>query len=121
MKKLLALICLLPFFAFAIQKTTITLVKNKPTFTIAIPGNLTTGYSWFLSHYNDKLIKPLSYKYKPNMNKKLIGGPGLCVFTFTAKAKAFVVPHSTNITFVYTRPWMKQAIEKKTYSIRIMQ
>lgn len=120
MRKYLLMLCFLPLFLFANQVDVITVTEKDPNFTIAIPGNPTTGYLWLLNKYNSHLIQSVSYHYQENANKKLIGAPGVFRFSFAVQSAAFKVPHSTEIRFVYARPWMKGYAQVKRYSVRIM-
>jgi inhibitor of cysteine peptidase len=87
------------------DKQAISVSDNNPEFVIQLKSNATTGYSWFLRDYDAKLIQPIKHVYEAPANKKLMGAPGLEVWTFKAKPAAFAVPQQTMIRFVYTRPW----------------
>ena len=78
---------------------------TQPVFIIKLKSNPTTGYSWFLRDFNSELIQPVSRKFAPPDNPKLVGAPGFELWTFRLKPPAFLVPQQTLIRFVYTRPW----------------
>jgi len=81
------------------------LVKSsKPTVTISLVGNKTTGYSWFLKSYDQDLVQPLKYKYVAPQNK-MPGAPGESVWTFRIREFAFSVPQIIKIKMLYARPW----------------
>lgn len=84
---------------------TIVVSKKSPTITIKLKANPTTGFSWFLAHYDDKLLIPISAKYYPPSDNKLIGAPGFTVWKFRVRNNAFNVPQMTNIALQYMRPW----------------
>lgn len=123
MKKIAILLCLLlsPIFVFANRLDAIIVTQKKPEFTIAIPGNPTTGYSWYLKNYDTKLIQPISHKYIANKNRKLLGAPGTFEFVFKVLPQGFIVPQSTDVEFVYARPWMSVSYTTKTFVIRTSQ
>lgn len=86
----------------------ITVDSSKPTFSIIIKSNPTSGYTWLLKHYDENLISPVSRKFYPLTDKKLVGAPGYEKWTFRVKSSGFVVPQTTNITLIYARSWDMQ-------------
>ena len=86
------------------DKLGVTVTAEQPQFIIKLKSNPTTGYSWFLRKYDEKLLKPVKQNFIPG-DKKLIGAPGYQEWIFTVKQDAFVVPQQTIIHFVYARPW----------------
>lgn len=81
------------------------LVKsNKPTVTVTLPANPTTGYRWYLYRYNSDLIEPESAKYLPP-TKQLAGASGKMQFSFELDDDAFKVPSIIRVSLVYMRPW----------------
>lgn len=86
------------------DKLGISVTADKPQFIIKLHSNPSTGYSWFLREYDDKIIVPVKHSYEAAKNK-LVGAPGVDVWTFRVKASAFTVPQQTVIRFVYARPW----------------
>ncbi len=87
------------------DKLSISVSANQPEFTIKLKSNPTTGYSWFLKSYSEKLIQPVKYVFQAPQDKKLMGAPGYELWTFRAKPDAFVVPQQTSLSFAYARPW----------------
>lgn len=77
---------------------------DKTQFVIQLKSNPATGYSWFLREYDNRLIMPVKYQFEAAKNK-LVGSPGVAVWTFNVKKSAFVVPQQTVLRFVYARPW----------------
>lgn len=124
-KYLVALLFLLPILTFAANSaaTSIHVTSTQPEFTIALPGNATTGYAWSVSHYDQQLLELLASSYVTNKNTTLMGAPGTFVFTFKALPAAFSKPETTSIIFVYARPWIadKNHAEQQTYTINITQ
>jgi len=88
------------------HNTTATQIVSatEPQFTVQLPGNATTGYQWYLTHYDRNLIALVSYHYNVT-NPKLMGSGGTAVFVFKALPTMFVVPQQTALTFNYGRAW----------------
>ena len=96
---------------------TIVVKKSKPVFSIILQSNPTTGYSWSLKNYDVSLILPVSNKFYPPTNKKLIGAPGYEKWTFRVKPSGFTVPQLTNITLIYLRPWDEQSAQVINFKV----
>jgi inhibitor of cysteine peptidase len=83
-------------------------------FTITLEGNRSTGYSWQLkSPLDSALLKKAGVSYR----SKNPGTPGAGednLFTFHAKKKG-----TTDVTFVYLRPWEKDVPPAKTAAYHI--
>lgn len=116
---LLALL-LLPVLSFAKAKDVVQVSIKKPTFSISLAANRTTGYSWFVQRYNPHLLEPLKQEYL-QPKKGLIGAGGQSVFTFKALPQAFKVQHLMTITFVYARPWEMKAAKTMEYKVVTQQ
>jgi inhibitor of cysteine peptidase len=96
----------------------IVLKSTQSTFSISLPANATTGYSWFLSNnYPHSLIKVESYQYQAPTAQKP-GEGGQAIFTFKAKKAAFTVPTSIHLHFSYQRPW--ELSPTKTQDVTIL-
>ena len=93
--------------------------KAKPFFTVVLKSNPTTGYSWLVKNYDNHLIFPVRHKYFPPDPTKhtLIGAPGYEKWTFRLKNAAFVVPHATSVTLVYTRSWEDQGAQVMNFRV----
>lgn len=90
------------------KKTSILVTPDHPQFTLELKANPTTGYSWFLRDYDSKLITPIKHSYQ-SPKTKLIGAPGIDVWTFRVNRAAFAVPQQTSIKMIYARPWQHEA------------
>lgn len=77
---------------------------THPAFTLQLKSNPTTGYSWFLREYSRHLIQPIKHRFQAP-NSGLVGAPGIEYWTFQVKNAAFIVPQSTVIRLIYSRPW----------------
>lgn len=93
---------------FNSPKNPIIVEHNQKTFTITLPANLSTGFSWTLAKYDQRVMNPISHKYVAPKNKKLIGAPGYVVWTFLLKKMNHLVVNQVfHVTMQYTRPWTK--------------
>jgi predicted secreted protein len=73
---------------------------------VRLQSNRTSGYNWFLSKYDARLLKPVSYHYElPAVG--MMGAPGSSVWTFQVLPAAQLVPGMTTIRWTYSRPWEK--------------
>jgi inhibitor of cysteine peptidase len=86
------------------SKTSITVLKSQPVFILKLASNPTTGYVWLLNNYDKSLIVPVKHEYQAP-NSKLMGAPGMDLWTFRVKPDAFIVPQRTSIHMSYARPW----------------
>jgi inhibitor of cysteine peptidase len=102
---------------FTEKQGVITVNKQSPTFTIRLAANPTTGYTWSLQSYDNKVLVSTEHHFVP-AKTKLIGAGGYEDWSFR------VVPAAkratTKIVFVYSRAWEKNEIGKKVeFSVKI--
>ena len=97
----------------------IVVKQTDPGFSIILQSNPTTGYSWFLKSYDTDLISPISRKFYPSTNKKLVGAPGYEKWNFRVKSSGFAVPQVTNIVLIYARPWEDQGAQATNFKVVI--
>lgn len=90
--------------------------KEHSTFTIDLPANATTGYSWGLGKH-DPLIQLISSTYYPPTNTRLRGAPGHTVFLFKVSSNAFSMKKDMLLEVVYQRPWNQDIGSKRNYQI----
>jgi len=101
-----------------IEKTnSITVCLKHPDFTITLPANPTTGFSWHIQKYSKNMFEFISEKYIASKNKKLMGAPGTQTFHFKAKKENYAVAQVSHIVFLYERSWEKKHVTKKTFII----
>lgn len=101
------------------DKTAIFVTADKPNIMIQLTSNPTTGYSWYLQSYNERILIPIKQFYQPP-NTKLIGASGKQIWTFTTRPNAFAVPQRTTLQFVYARPWESgEPAKQVTFSVSI--
>ena len=76
------------------------IVMARERFTIALPGNATTGYLWQNDPpYNGDYFMLVGTDYQAS-NTDAVGAPGLSTWTFYARR-----PGATELKFNYLRPW----------------
>ncbi len=90
-------------------------VGANQEFIIALDSNPTTGYSWQESH-DETIIKLVekTYKQGEQAEKGLVGAGGVEYFRFKALKAG-----ETRITMTYQRPWEKEALEQKVFTVKI--
>jgi len=100
----------------------IIIVKaDAPSFNISLPRNASTGYMWILKNPEALMyVKPISYNYETNANKKLVGSGGQDVWTFMGRKEYFVLPIMFQLHFVYVRAWEKNQAPEKTAAFTIV-
>ncbi len=96
----------------ASNPNTVYISADHPQFLVQLPSNPTTGYQWYLTEYDARLIQPTGFRYQTD-NTRLVGAPGLAIFSFKATDVAFAAPHATTINFAYSRPWENAPGEQK--------
>lgn len=105
---------------FTDSQRPIIVQKAQPYFAIVVQANPTTGFSWLLKSYDQKLIKPISRVYvatTPTKKYGFVGGGGYEKWTFAVKSLAFVVPQTTSITLIYSRPWDLEGAQATNFKV----
>lgn len=90
--------------------------KHAENFSISLPSNPTTGFSWHLKSYDADLIKPIKQKYQPP-KKHLLGAGGIETFSFEVNDGALNVKRISEIVFVYLRPWKMDVGKTVTFNV----
>lgn len=75
-----------------------TTAKVGEKFSISLPSNVTTGYSWWILKMDNKKLETLEKRNEGSTDPNLIGAGGNDVFVFNAKKAA-----ETTIYFQYKR------------------
>lgn len=86
-------------------------------FTIILPSNIGTGYSWQLEQAFDTTLLQLAGREYLENEALEDGMPGVDRFTFSALQSG-----KTTLTFVYRQPWVDPIPEdarRKTYQVLI--
>ncbi|MDQ2711707.1 MAG: protease inhibitor I42 family protein [Acidobacteriota bacterium] len=126
------------FFSFVFDKTgkftganftgfTTTLTPNTATsqrivavpagkaFTVVLPSNRTTGYSWKLSFPADrKVLSSVGHHYGESAGQQMSGAGGEERWTFHAVSAGQVT-----LTFNYVRPWEKTPASPQTLVLTV--
>lgn len=105
-----------PVWHFTDPNKPIELSAKAPEFQLVLQSNMTTGFSWFLTKNNDALIQPISHRYVAS-SSKLVGAPGVELWTFKATTKAVNVPRIMSINLEYTRPWSLSSGHSEVFHI----
>ena len=91
----------------------IAVTEKKPAFTVTLSSNATTGYSWFLLSCDNRLVTPLSARYIPPKNKKMMGAPGQMQWQFQVTPAGLAVPRVITLELGYLRPWQPASIAER--------
>lgn len=100
-----------------IPQKSILVKKSSPVFEIFLQSNPTTGYSWLLKSYDSNLIVPVTHKFYPPEDKRLVGAPGYEKWVFQVKPVGFIVPQLTSINLIYIRPWEEQGAQVINFKV----
>lgn len=94
---------------------------GQPDFVIKLPGNQTTGYSWFFEDDNNNLVKMISSEYTADeVSEGVVGSGGSRTWHVHLNKSAFKVPTSLKLHFLYARPW-ELGGDIKEFTIRTHQ
>lgn len=92
--------------------------REKGEFTIRLPSNPTTGFSWFLLSYDYQLLKVTSHQLVVP-EKKLVGAGGYEEWKFTLTDVAKVAPTITEVEIIYARPGEAKAGDDQEFTVVI--
>lgn len=96
----------------------ITVDTANPKFTITVPANPRTGFSWSVKQIDSAVIEKEKKQYRAS-NTKLLGVSGEMVFTFQLKElKSY--PASSRIILFYSHPKMRKKGKIKIYTVKII-
>jgi inhibitor of cysteine peptidase len=112
------------FFVGVIHASTdpnveIIVSPSDPEFTITVPANPTTGFSWRVKEMNTELFEKISKKFQKKQTR-LIGSGGHTEFTFKLK-KLADYPASSRIILYYSQPWEPKKGKIKIFTVTIKQ
>ena len=82
------------------------------TLNVTLEGNPTTGFTWEVTSENPAVVHKVAQSYTSSSN--LTGAGGTFTFTFRAASEG-----SSNLHFVYARPWEKNTEPAKTFDLTI--
>ena len=81
------------------------------SFSVVLPGNATTGYSWRVEGIDAAILSAAEPVYVSD--SELVGAGGVYTFTFTAAAAG-----ETELRLVYLRPW-EQVEPLQTFTMTV--
>ena len=88
---------------------------NSDQFTVSLPANPTTGYRWYLNHFDNTIFKMIDSVYEsPKTNR--LGAGGTRVYTFQLK-EGQCYPKTSKMIFQYARPWEKEKGSQKEINL----
>lgn len=106
-----------PFVPVVEEGNRITVTVGQ-TFTIAIPGNITTGFVWrqVKDNANQSIVSTVSEDYRtPKSKVPTSGAPGTHFFTFHADEVG-----ECDLRFEFLRPWEEDMEpQMETYHITV--
>ncbi|MHB8146239.1 MAG: protease inhibitor I42 family protein [Vulcanimicrobiaceae bacterium] len=116
-----SLLCAAPAVAMQLHATVFVdasqtaLVSAGDDFFIALPSNVTTGYSWTARGFDGKLLAYEGNVYQPPTSG-LVGAGGQQIFVFHANRTG-----TTTITFDYSRPFESTtpAVKTETFTVTV--
>jgi inhibitor of cysteine peptidase len=96
----------------------IHLGRRKTSFTLRLPSNPTTGFSWQLAKIDPQALFLRKSHYIPNPSSRMIGAPGIQEWEFGLQPFFYERKHGrTLLVFVYQRPWEKTAVKQRSFLI----
>lgn len=98
-------------------QTTIYVKASHSEFTIRLPENVTTGYSWLIKQYNPNFIQVIGKTHQSNSANVMPGAPGVAIFNFKVLPSALNAPQHLKIKLIYARPWQINTGEIRTFDI----
>ena len=76
--------------------------------TVTLPGNITTGFNWYLAQLPDFLERIGEEEYVPAQSQ-MVGAGGISIWKFEAVASG-----TDTLCFVYKRPWETDVLPART-------
>ncbi|MBU3667373.1 MAG: hypothetical protein FGM53_02405 [Rhodocyclaceae bacterium] len=92
---------------------TASLIPYQPL-VVRLPTNPSTGYVWSYVLAGDDVLHLESVSGEAPAPDGMVGVPGLEVWSFRAQGAGSAV-----LTYVYARPWEKNALPAKTFTLRV--
>jgi inhibitor of cysteine peptidase len=90
---------------------TAIVLEPGESFSVVLPGNATTGYSWQVEGIDAAILSAAEPVYVSD--SELVGAGGVYTFTFTAAAAG-----ETELRLVYHRPW-EQVEPLQTFTMAV--
>ena len=92
---------------------TASLIPYQPL-VVRLPSNPSTGYVWSYTVSGDDVLRLESVTGEAPAPNGMVGVPGLEVWSFRAQGNGSAV-----LTYVYARPWEKNALPAKTFTLKV--
>jgi len=95
-------------------KTELIRASVGEPFTVSLPSNPSTGYTWTID-YDYALLRAEEANFEQTPTQSIrVGAGGSSAFVFTP-----IGPGKTTIRFVYKRPWENIVAETRAYYVEI--
>jgi inhibitor of cysteine peptidase len=83
----------------------LVVMMSKPMFIVKLPANPTTGYTWFIEHYDQHLLTLVKQYYQENEHSRgMVGVGGNTYFTFKLNS-SIMGSYVSEISLRYGRAW----------------
>jgi inhibitor of cysteine peptidase len=96
------------------QEGEVVKIPNKSTFTVSLPGNPTTGYSWEVSEGDDQILQQ-DGEWSFTADSKKIGAPGMFSLPFKTAGAG-----KTTLKLIYHRSFEKDVAPLNTFTVTIL-
>lgn len=95
------------------------LVVAGPQFTLKLTANPSTGYWWHLQQYNHQLLTIAQHRIiSSTQHQRVLGQSEQEVWSFNVNQAALAHCNTTDLVFIYARPWdLKQIAQKLIINI----
>lgn len=90
--------------------------KHSDHFSVNLPSNPSTGYSWRLKDFDTTILSATSQRYE-HPSKSIPGAGGIESFIFKIDPKFFVVKRVTQVSFIYLRAWNLNVAKTLVFTI----
>ncbi len=110
------LLLMLSFNCFA---NTYMFDMDGTSLKITLPANPSTGYTWKLVKYDEKVLHFNGQEYVKSKSDN-IGAPGIENFSFTLLPHPIDV-HSTKVTLTYGRQWLPEPVKTTNVIVNVRQ
>ncbi len=84
----------------AVPDASVRLKTNQQMVDITLAASPTTGYQWYVVHYDHDLLSLQNYRYVAGA----AGKSDVAIFTFSVDPRFYDAPQKTDVNFVYEQP-----------------
>lgn len=89
---------------------------QQNTFSVILPSNPSTGFSWTLKTYDGRLLQPVGHQYVPPKGLRP-GASGYDIWQFQGSSQLVNQPQATTIKMIYQRPWNQEVGQERSFTI----